>query len=115
VTAYVDGCLNVLGELGMINRDRASPRVQYVVEDTRAGSGRLQVGYPAPNAGFFEPAVELGAMVSPGTLLGHVFDPLGDDAYPISSEQSGMVLGLRIFPRVLPGDALAVVLETERQ
>jgi hypothetical protein len=26
-------------------------------------------------------------------------------------EQHGMILGLRVFPRVLPGDALAVVLE----
>jgi predicted deacylase len=111
VTAYVDGCLNVLAELGMIDRERASPRVQYVVEDARPGSGRLQICYPAPKAGFFEPAVELGAMVSPGSLLGHVVDPLGDAAQAIPSEQHGMILGLRVFPRVLPGDALAVVLE----
>jgi predicted deacylase len=111
VTAYVDGCVNVLGELGMIDRERASPRVQYVVEDARPGSGHLQSCYPAPAAGFFEPAVELGAMVSPGTLLGRVLDPLGEEVHPIRSAQTGMVLGLRAFPRVLPGDALAVVLE----
>jgi predicted deacylase len=62
-------------------------------------------------AGFFQPAVALGQRVDLGDCLGQVSDVLGDDVRPVCAEQSGIVLGLRVFPRVLKGDALAVVLE----
>jgi predicted deacylase len=111
VAGLVDGCLGVLGELEMVQR-APPPAVEHlVVEDDRPGSGHLQIHHPAPMSGFFEPAVALGDRVTAGDCLGHVSDVLGDDVRPIAAEQSGLVLGLRIFPRVLAGDALAVILE----
>jgi predicted deacylase len=112
VSAMVEGCLNVLGNLAMIDRERPAPAVEYFVEDDRAESGHLQIHHPAPMTGFFEPAVALGQRVNAGDCLGHVSDVLGDNVISIPADQSGIVLGLRIFPRVLKGDALAVVLAT---
>lgn len=112
VQAYVEGCLNVMGELGMIQRDPPPSRVQHVVEDGRDQSGHMQVNYPAPAAGFFEPAVELGQRVSKGDRLGLITDHLGQFEQEILSTQNGLVLCLRSFSRVLQGDCLAVILET---
>src|SRR5207245_2667875 len=39
VEAYVEGCLNVMAELGMIDRARPASRVQHIVEDSRPNSG----------------------------------------------------------------------------
>jgi predicted deacylase len=111
VAAMVEGCLNVLGDLGMIEHEAPPPAVDYFVEDDRPGSGHLQVRHPSPITGFFESAVALGQQVSAGDHIGQVSDVSGDDIRPVLAEQSGIVLGLRIFPRVLEGDALAVVLE----
>jgi predicted deacylase len=111
VAALVEGCLNVLGDLHMLDRDPPSSAVEYFVEDDRPGSGHLQVRHPSPITGFFEPSVILGQRVNAGDCLGHVSNTLGDKVFSIAADQSGIVLGLRIFPRVLKGDALAVILE----
>src|SRR5205085_12461248 len=47
----VHGCLNVMAELGMIERAAPAARVRYIVEDARAQSGHLQVQHPAPMEG----------------------------------------------------------------
>src|SRR5262245_22166657 len=78
VSAYVEGCLNVLAELGMIERALAAPRPEpLIVEDARPGSGHMQVNHASPCEGFFEPAVALGQRVRQGDVLGTVSDPLG--------------------------------------
>lgn len=112
VAALAEGCLNVLGELGMLDRPAIPPAVKYVVEDDRPGSGHLQVRHPAPMTGFFEPRVLLGDRIRQGDVLGELSDALGEDVRIVQAEQSGIILGLRIFPRVIRGDALAVILET---
>jgi predicted deacylase len=112
VAALVEGCLNVLGDLGMLQRDPPPAAVEHFVEDDKPGSGHLQIRHPAPMIGFFEPAVALGQRVAAGEVLGQVCDALANDVRAISAEHAGIVLGLRIFPRVLEGDALAVILET---
>ncbi len=64
VAAYVQGCLNVLADLGMAAPALACPTAEpLVVEDHRPGSGHMQVNHPAPCEGFFEPAVTLGQWV----------------------------------------------------
>jgi predicted deacylase len=115
VTAYVEGCLNVMAELGMIDREQPPSRVDHMVEDRRAGSGHMQVCYPAPLAGFFQPAVQLGQRVQTGDTLGTVCDPLGDQRQTIYSEQSGLVIVLRSLASVSAGESLAVVLEPDAQ
>ena len=48
VYAYVEGCLNVAAELGMIDRDRPASAVKYVVEDDRDDGGDLQITDAGP-------------------------------------------------------------------
>lgn len=111
VQAYVDGCLNVMAELGMIERRPAPACGALIVEDDRPGAGHMQVQNPAPCPGFFEPAVTLGGVIGEGELLGTVYDPLGDSPVEVRSKNRGMVIVLRTLPRVEEGDALAVVID----
>ena len=111
VEAYVQGCLNVLGELGVVGPRPAPPPPRYVVEDDRDGAGHLQVNYPAPFAGFFEPCVELEQPVRPGDRLGVLHDLLGDRREEIRSTQTGIVLCLQVNPPIGEGDSVAAILE----
>jgi predicted deacylase len=111
VQAYVDGCLNVMGALDMIDRAQPASIIEHIVEDDRDQSGHLQANYPAPMSGFCEPAVKLGQMVYPGDTLGTVTDHLGDHKESVISTQRGKVLCLRVFSRVHKADMLAAILE----
>lgn len=129
VEAYVAGCLNVMTWLGMIARRSLLPegtspantasigapgparQAGPTVEDPRPSSGHMQRCYPAPMAGCFETAVELGQTVEVGQPLGWVVDPLGRERREVLSTQAGLVLVLRTFPSVKEGDSLAVILE----
>jgi predicted deacylase len=113
VDAYVEGCLNVMGCLGMIDRPLPRSRIEHVVEDNRPDSGFMQICYPSPMTGFFEPAVELGARVHVGDVLGTVSDVLGKTRQTIPFSQTGVVLVLRAVASVQRGDSLAVVLELD--
>ncbi len=114
VEAYVEGCLNVMGELGMIaGREPLPSCVEYVIEDDSENAGHMQIQNPAPSNGYFEPAVRLGDPVKVGQLLGNVTDVLGDWVVPVNSTQEGIVLVLRTFPTVQAGDSLAVILEVD--
>ncbi len=111
VDAYVEGCLNVMGEFGMIERETPVSRVEHAVEDPRPGSGHMQICNPSPIAGFFEPNVELGELVEKGQPLGTVCDLLGQDVREIPAQTDGLVVVLRTFPRVRKGETLGVVVE----
>lgn len=113
VRAYVEGSINVMAELGMVDGHPWAAAAQVTVEDARPGAGHLQINNPAPRAGFFEPAVRLGQHVRVGELLGTISDPLGNDIEQIHSRQNGMVLLLRTFPRVLADECLAVIVEMD--
>lgn len=112
VEAYVEGCLNVMAELDMLDREKPTSRVEHIVDDFRESAGHMQIRNPAPITGFFEPSVQLGATVKAGEPLGTVTDILGDSVFTAPSQESGMVIVLRTFSRVRAGDTLAVVLET---
>ena len=109
VQAYVDGCLNVLADFGMLPRTRPADNVRVVIEDPRDESGHLQICNPSPAAGLFEPHVQLGETVAAGTLLGVVTDVVANERHELRAAAAGHVILLRTFPRVLQGDTLAVV------
>jgi len=111
VEAYVDGCLNVMGLLQMIDRDVPPCRVRHTVEDPRPDAGHMQVCNPSPVTGFFEPAVKLGQRVEPGELLGTVTDATATAVHEIRSQQTGITLVLRTFSRVMAGESVGVVLQ----
>ena len=114
VTAYVQGCLGVLAEQGLIEPAPLAPRPDpLIVEDERPGSGHMQANHPAPCEGFFEPAVALGQQVRAGDLLGTVTDLLGDRVVEVRAAHAGLVLVLHTFARIETGEGLVVILETD--
>ena len=117
VEDYVDGCLNVMGMLEMIDREAPAnrgSRIEYVVEDNREHAGFMQIQNPSPMAGFFEPQVVLGQRVRVDDPIGTVCDVLGDRVETIRSSQDGIVLTLRTFCRVDKDESLGVIVETDR-
>ena len=113
VAAYVAGCLDVMAAEGMLDRPPRPAIVRHVVEDRRPESGHMQVCYPSPISGLFEPSVKLGERISIGDTIGRVTDCPGPNSASIESTQEGIVLCLRAFSRVAAGDSLAVVLESD--
>ena len=113
--AYFEGCLNVMGALSMIGRPAPVSQVEHVIEDDRPNSGDMGLHNQTPVTGYFEAAVQLGGRVRQGDLLGTVCDHLGSAVHGIRAERSGLILVLRTFPRVLKGDMVAVILETDRK
>ena len=96
--------------LGMIHRSQPEGRVEQVFEDTRPGSGYMQVCHPAPMDGCFEPAHDLGERVEKGQPIGHVLDFTGEVSLPVPADESGRLIVLRTFPRVRKGDSVGVIL-----
>lgn len=113
VRDYVDGCLNVMGELQMIERAAPQSRIEKIVEENHAGAGLLTGDYLSPIDGLFEAAVALWDDVEEGSLIGTVSDVLGENIIEIKSTQRGKVLCLRVFARVLKGDSLCHILKRE--
>ena len=106
--AYVNGCLQVLKMLGMIDpKTVADPDpIRWWVEDDRPNQGHLQSKMPAPADGVFVSSVVLGQMVSKGDLWGYVFDPMRGNKLEVRAEDAGLVLFLRAEAMVKTGDSL---------
>ena len=113
VVAYVDGCLHVMRHLKMIERLAVQSHVRVHREDARPNSGHMQICHPAPGTGYFAPHIQLGDHVDHGAPLGVITDPVGRTKSTISAAQSGEVIVLRTFPRVLAGDGLVVLLSDD--
>lgn len=62
IEAYVEGCLNVMAELDMLDRERPASRVEHTVNDFRESAGHMQIRNPAPITGFLSPVCGLAAM-----------------------------------------------------
>lgn len=114
VEAYVQGCLNVLSLVGVLDQPISKPASAIeIFEDHRPNAGHMQINHPAPIEGFFDPAVSLGQTVEKGQLLGTVSDVLGGDVRPVAADHAGRVLVLHTFSRVDAGECLGVVLDSK--
>ncbi|MEO1998397.1 MAG: succinylglutamate desuccinylase/aspartoacylase family protein [Planctomycetaceae bacterium] len=113
VTAYMEGCLNVMGHLKMIQRVRPKSRIEVQIEDPRPSSGHMQVQNPSPIAGHFTAACTLGQEVRKGDILGSVSNITGSETHDVISTQTGYVLAIRRFARVLADHFMVVVMETD--
>lgn len=111
--AYFEGCLNVMGELGLLKREQPDSLVELEIEDPRPGSGHMQLQNHSPITGQFSPSVTLGQRVRPGETLGHVSNITGTDVREIPCTQDGYVLAVRCYPRVHEGDFVVVVMEVD--
>lgn len=109
---YVQGCLNVMAELQMLDRKVEQLSSAQIVEDSRPDSGHLQIHHPAPCAGYFRPMKQLGESVQEGESIGSIVDPLGQELATIPAAQTGQLLLLAHCPVVSPGETLAVILES---
>jgi len=112
VDAYYEGCLNVMAEFDMIDRQQPASQIEHTVEDNRPNAGHMQVCNPSPATGLFEPHVKLGGRVEAGQPLGVISDVLGENIVTVPSNETGIVLTLRVFSRVHEGDTLAVIVES---
>jgi predicted deacylase len=109
VTAYVEGCLNVMGELRMLRWPKPNSRIEHVIEDSSPGSGHMQIQNPSPATGFFEPAVALGMPIRSRQKIGTVYGLETLQPHDVISQQDGLVLVLRTFPRVKQGESVGVI------
>ena len=107
----IEGCLNVMSHLKIIDRPQPVQKVAEIIEDKRPESGHMQICNPSPISGFFEAAVELGQNIMVGDRIGKVFKVDGGEASEVLSSQNGKVIVLRIHPRVKKGEMTAVIAE----
>ena len=75
----VEGCLNVMSHLDILDRPLPTSRVAEIIEDKRPKSGHMQICNPSPISGVFEPAVQLGQSIVAGDRIGDVFGVNGDE------------------------------------
>jgi predicted deacylase len=111
VDSYVDGCLNIMAELGMLDRNRPESRVERFVENPQPNAGFMQICNPSPVTGYFEPQVKLGDAIRKSEPLGIVYPLDGGPPVSVESTQTGIMIVLRTFPRVRAGESVGVVLE----
>jgi len=111
--AGAEGCLNVMGQLEMLEREPPLCAVEEIIEDTRPQSGHMQICNPAPLTGFFEARVKLGDTVGVGDVLGSISSLAGDETREVLSEQAGRVIVLRKYPRVNADESIGVIAERE--
>ena len=103
LTVLIDGSLNVLGALRMIDRP-APPPVKHVYLD--AGSPLVT----ADRDGVFFATVGRAARVKKGDVLGYTTDFLGRKTGDVRSLVDGLVMYVHGVPSMSPGTTLAEVL-----
>lgn len=105
----VSGCWNVMRHLGILNEPEQPSEPQQCIEDWRSGSGHMQVCNPAPATGFLIPQVQLGQKVAVGDLLAEIVSETSQQTCRVLSQEQGKVVVIRDYPRIIEGDAVAVI------
>lgn len=112
VSAYIQGCLNILSDLRMLDRESTcDSEAKYFVEDNTAGAGYLQGKMASPLDGIFEASVSVGEHIKNGDRWGIVYDAETLTAQDIFADTDGLVLFVRAIPRVKQGDSLGGILK----
>lgn len=111
----VEGCLNVMRHLGILDESAEYEAGQVMIEDWREESGHMQVCNPAPVSGLLRPLVKIGQQVRRGDLLAEVAAVVGDEVHQIKSARDGLVVVVREYPRICKGDTVAVIAEGQEQ
>jgi hypothetical protein len=101
------GVLNLLGHLGMIDREPQRPPLQVDVRDTRWVRARA--------GGILDLRVELGQPVRTRQMLAINTNPFGREQSQLRTPHPGLVLGLTRSPLVHPGDAVCHIARLERR
>ena len=101
----VRGILSVMRFLGMLPREKRAADPQ-AVRRGRAVVSKLTSWSRAPQGGIFNPVVDLGKAVTPGTLLGTVSEPFGKREIEVTSRVEGIVIGISRDATVDEGSGL---------
>ncbi len=99
VDALVDGSLNVMGYLRML--DRPPSRKKTFLWFDRV------VTVTSDSAGIFFPLIERDAWITAGTRLGYVTDYLGRKLADMVAPEAGLVLYINAVPTMLKGGTVA--------
>ena len=99
VHAGIEGVLNVMGYLGMIEREARLPAVRLLVR--RSKWARAEAG------GLLYSLVNAGDHVKKGQEIALVTDPLGEQTHSIESPRTGVIVGLALNPLIRAGDPIA--------
>ena len=99
VHAGIEGVLNVMGHLGMIEREARLPAVRLLVR--RSKWARAEAG------GLLYSLVNAGDHVKKGQEIALVTDPLGEQTHSIESPRTGVIVGLALNPLIRAGDPIA--------
>jgi predicted deacylase len=112
VETYVEGCLNLLRSLGMVDGLVAQwpESSRYWVEDPRENSGFLQGMMPAPTDGIFEASVNLGDQILKGQCWGRIHNPETGLVTDVIADMDGLAFLIRNLVKVKKGDALGGIL-----
>ena len=113
VAMYVTCVQRLMAHLGMIASAPPADAARWVIEDDRPTAGFLQVQNRAPVGGFYESEVHVAEQVRQGQLLGRIKNPSGITLCEIHAPHAGLVVFLRTFPRVQPGDPVCTVLQID--
>jgi predicted deacylase len=99
VEALIDGCLNVMGYLHMVDRAVRPPKhllwFQKVVTVT------------SDSTGIFHPLVERDTWVTTENKLGYVTDYVGRKLFDVAVPEAGLVLYINAVPTLLKGGTIA--------
>ena len=95
----IEGVLNVMGHLGMIERKNRLPAVRLLVR--RSKWARAEAG------GLLYSLFNVGDHVKKGEEIALVTDPLGEQTHSIESPRTGVIVGLALNPLVRAGDPVA--------
>jgi predicted deacylase len=99
VDALVNGCLNVMGQLGMITRTVHPPKLMLWFD-------RL-ITVASDTTGIFYPLVQRDAWVNAGARLGYVTDYLGKTIFQATAPEAGLVLYINAVPSLIKGGTVA--------
>ena len=95
----VSGILRVMNALGMTSHEEtdrhAAPQISY-------SSGWVR----SPEGGILRSERKPGDAVKAGEIIGEISDPLGERAYTVVSDYTGVIIGRTHLPIVNRGDAL---------
>ncbi|MBM3579571.1 MAG: succinylglutamate desuccinylase/aspartoacylase family protein [Alphaproteobacteria bacterium] len=95
----VEGVLNVMGEIGMIESRKKSVRKKIFIAHS-------SFWMRAPCSGINIPSIKLGNVVKKGDVLSEISNPFGDHKILVKAHESGIVIGMSLLPLTNKGDAL---------
>jgi predicted deacylase len=104
VMAHVDGTLNLLKHLGMVEGEVKRPRDQRFLD-------MEWQGVTAPVAGVFEALADHGDILEEGQLIGRIKDLDGSTFSELHSPIDGIVHTMYVRRVVYPGDRLFTLLK----